>query len=295
MPYILLILTTLFWSGNFVLSRGMHAEIPPLNLSFWRWVLALLILLVFGYRHLYDQRKLIFEHRRFIIIQGLLGVTGFNSFIYLAMQTTTAVNAVLVNSCIPVLIALFSLLILKEPLTLRQSFGILLSLSGVTLIITSGNLSSLLELSFNRGDLLVLAAALFWALYSIFLRSYPKDLHPFSYQCAIVIVGLIGILPFYLLELSSGKSFSINTASLSTIVYVAIFPSVLAFIFWNRAIREIGANRAGSFIHLMPVFSTILAVFFLGETIEFFHVQGILLVFSGIVLATYRIPKKAQQ
>lgn len=287
MPYLLLVLTTLFWSGNFVLSRGMHADIPPLALSFWRWALALLIMLVFSWRTCWRQSDIIVRERKYIIIQGLLGVTGFNSLIYLAVQTTTAVNAVLINSCTPILIALCALLINKEPLKPRQWAGILLSLSGVTLIMVGGDLGSLVELDFNRGDLLVLCAGLVWALYSVNLKSFPQDLHPFSYQTGIMIAGLIGILPFYLLELGMGYQMVVNTPTLTTIVYVAIFPSVLAFIFWNRAVRDIGATRAGSFIHLMPVFSSILAVFFLGESIQLFHLQGIGLVFGGIFLATY--------
>ena len=289
MPYLLLVLTTLFWSGNFVLSRGMHADIPPLALSFWRWALALAIMLAFSSRIFVEQRAIVYRERRFIVTQGLLGVTGFNSLIYLAVQTTTAVNVVLINSCVPILIALCSLIIFKEPLSLRQWAGILISLSGVALIIVGGNLNSLVELEFNRGELLVLCAGLTWSLYSVNLKRYPADLHPFSYLLGIMIAGLIGILPFYLVELGMGYGLSVTGPSLITIVYVAIFPSVLAFIFWNRAVRDIGANRAGIFIHLMPVFSSIMAVLFLGESIELFHLQGIGLVFAGIFLATYRV------
>ena len=289
MPYLLLVLTTLFWSGNFVLSRGMHADIPPLALSFWRWALALAIMLAFSSRIFVEQRAIVYRERRFIVTQGLLGVTGFNSLIYLAVQTTTAVNVVLINSCVPILIALCSLIIFKEPLSLRQWAGILISLSGVALIIVGGNLNSLVELKFNRGELLVLCAGLTWALYSVNLKRYPADLHPFSYLLGIMIAGLIGILPIYLVELGMGYGLSVTGPTLITIVYVAIFPSVLAFIFWNRAVRDIGANRAGIFIHLMPVFSSIMAILFLGESIELFHLQGIGLVFAGIFLATYRV------
>lgn len=287
MPYLLLILTTLFWSGNFVLSRGMHADIPPLALSFWRWLLALLIMLLFCSRTFWGQRTIVVRERRFIIIQGLLGVTGFNSLIYLAVQTTTAVNAVLINSCVPIFIALCSLLINKEPLRPRQWAGILLSLSGVALILAGGSLAALLELEFNRGDLLVLCAGIVWALYSVNLKRYPKELHPFSFQIGIMIAGLIGIAPFYMVELSMARHMAVNTPTVNTLIYVAIFPSVLAFIFWNRAVRDIGANRAGVFIYLMPVFSSILAIIFLGESIEPYHLQGIGLVFAGIFMVTF--------
>ena len=288
MSYTLLILTTLFWSGNFVLGRGMHAEIPPLSLSFWRWVIALAILCLFAVKHLYRQRQLVQRHSRFIIIQGLLGVTGFNTLIYLAIQTTTAINAVLINSCIPVLIVVCSWVMYREVMTVRQYLGVMVSLFGVVLIIVHGQIDYLLNLSFNPGDLFVFAAALTWALYSSNLRNYPKELHPLAYQSGIVVSGLIILTPFYLFELSTVGGFRVSTASISTILYIALFASVLAFIFWNRAVRTIGANRAGPFIHLMPVFSTILAVIFLDETIQRYHLQGIGLIFIGIAMTTIK-------
>jgi len=291
MPYLLLILTTLFWSGNFVLSRGMHAALPPMALSFWRWSVALLILLLLAHQHLRVQHPLIWEHRRFILLQSLLGVTGFNTLLYLAMQYTTAINAVLVNSCIPVLIVVFSWVLYRETMSLRQCCGVLISLAGVVSIMAKGEVATLLQVSFNRGDLLVLAAAVVWALYSSNLKRYPQGLHPLAYLTAINIVGLLGILPLYLLELSSGKTFTLNLASVVTILYVAIFASVLAFIFWNRAIRTIGANKAGPFVHLMPVFSTILAVLFLDETLAWHHAQGVALIFVGILMTTFRVGK----
>jgi drug/metabolite transporter (DMT)-like permease len=288
MPYLLLILTTLFWSGNFVLSRGMHTDIPPLALSFWRWVLALAILLVFSWRSVFRDRQALLLNRRFITVQGLLGVTSFNSLIYLAVQTTTAVNVVLINSCVPILIALCSLAIYRERLSVRQWIGILTSLSGVALIMAGGDSGSLLDMEFNKGGLLVLLAGVSWALYSINVRNYPSGLHPFAFQTGIMVVGVIGILPMYLVELLLGYRMEFTAPAIATIGYVAVFPSVLAFIFWNRAVRDIGANRAGIFIHLMPVFSSILAVVFLNETIEVYHLQGISLVFLGIFLATFR-------
>ncbi|WP_319587017.1 DMT family transporter [uncultured Desulfobulbus sp.] len=294
MPYLLLILTTLFWSGNFVLSRGMHAAMPPLALSFWRWSVALLILLFLAHRHLRAQRGLIRAHGRFILVQGLLGVLGFNTLLYLAMQHTTAINAVLVNSCIPVLILVFSWLLYRETMSLRQCGGVLISLVGVVSIMVKGDMATLLQVSFNRGDLLVLAAAVAWALYSSRLKQYPQELHPLAYLTAINIVGLLAIFPLYLLEFSGGKTFSLNPASVVTILYVAIFASVLAFIFWNRAIRTIGANKAGPFVHLMPVFSTILAVLFLDETLAWYHAQGVLLIFSGILMTTFRVSRAAR-
>lgn len=288
MPYLLLILTTLFWSGNFVLSRGMHADIPPFALSFWRWTVALLILCFFGLKHLYQQRELILQHKRFLVIQGILGVAGFNSLIYMAVQTTTAINAALVNSCIPILIVLISRIFYNDRLSLRQTAGVFLSLSGVLLIISQGRIANLFELQFNRGDILVFIAALFWAFYSVNLKKYPKDLNPLGYLSGIVIVGLIVLLPFYFTELLAGSSMALSKASVVTILYIALFASVLAFIFWNKAVTILGANIAGPFIHLMPVFSTILAVLFLDESLTAHHLQAILLIFGGILMTSYK-------
>ncbi len=292
MPYILLTLSALFWSGNFVLSRGMHAEIPPIGLAFWRWTVALLILAPFGLRLVYQQRELIKQHRRFMLFQGLLGVTGFNTLIYLAMQSTTAINAVLVNSCIPVIIVVISWLVYREQLSLRQYVGVLISFSGVLLIIAKGDVTALQQMTFNRGDLLVLAAAFIWAFYSANLRKYPQGLHPVAYLTGIMIIGLLFLVPCYLIEVWTGRYMQLNMPTMLTVGYVALFASVLAFICWNRAVREIGANRAGPFIHLMPVFSTILAIIFLDETLLGYHLKGIILVFTGIFLTTFAIRKK---
>ena len=292
MPYLLLILTTLFWSGNFVLSRGMHADIPPFALSFWRWVVAFLILACFGLRHLLADREKALRHRNFLVIQGLLGVAGFNSFIYLAMQTTTAINAALVNSCTPIVIVVVSWLMYRERLRLRQGLGVLTSLCGVLLIISRGEFATLYTLQFNIGDVLVFIAAVLWALYSVNLRNYPIGLHPLAYQTGIVIVGLAFLLPLYALEVAAGRTLAVTPATVATIFYVALFASVLAFIFWNRAVTMLGANIAGPFIHLMPFFSTILAVIFLDETLTRIHGFAILLIFGGIFMTTFRVSKR---
>ena len=270
----------------------MHAEIPPISLAFWRWAIALLIIAPFGLRRVYEQRALLKKHSRFMFFQSLLGVAGFNTLIYTAMQSTTAINAVLVNSCIPVIIVIISWIVYQERLNIKQSVGVLISLGGVLLIIAKGDVVALQQLTFNQGDLLVLTAAIVWAFYSANLRKYPEGLHPIAYQTGIMLVGLVFLFPCYLLEMQSGKHIQINIATTLTIGYVALFASVLAFICWTRAIREVGANRAGPFIHLMPVFSTILAIIFLDEALLGYHVRGMFLVFTGIFITTLSIRKQ---
>ena len=286
MSYLLLIFSAIFWSGNFVISRAMHSVIPPFALAFWRWVIALLILCTFVLPHIRADWNILKKHWRFIAVQGMFGVAGFNTFIYLAMHTTTAINAVLVNSCIPVLIALCSWGLYRERMRASQWAGVFLSLAGVMLIMARGKPGALLSVNFHQGDLLVLAAALCWALYSANFKRYPAELHPFSFQAAIVVCGLLFLAPCYWYELLQQKSFELTGATVATLLYVAFFASILAFIFWNRAVRTIGANKAGPFIHLMPVFSTILAVIFLDEQLYPYHLFGSLFIFSGIALAT---------
>ncbi len=265
----------------------MHADIPPISLAFWRWAVALLIIAPFGLRRVYAQRILLKKHFGFMLFQSLLGVTGFNTLIYLALQSTTAINAVLVNSCIPIIIVILSWAVYHERLSIKQFIGVMISLSGVLLLIAKGNILTLQQLSFNQGDLLVLVAAVVWGLYSANLRNYPVGLHPITYLTSIMIVGLIFIFPCYLFEIQGGKQMQLNAATMLTIVYVALFASVLAFICWTHAIRDVGANRAGPFIHLMPVFSTILAIIFLDESLLGYHIQGMALVFSGIFITTF--------
>lgn len=286
MPYLLLTLATLFWSGNFVLSRAMHTEIPPVGLAFWRWSAALLILAPVGMAYIWKERSLLLQNAKWMLTQGLLGVTGFNTLIYLAMQSTTAINAVLVNSCIPIIIVIVSWFMYREKITLLQGVGVIISLGGVLLILAKGEVSALLQLEFNRGDLLVLGAAVVWACYSANLKKYPRGLHPIGYLTGMIIIGLFFLVPFYLLEIQSGRIVVLNKATVFSVLYLAVFASVLAFISWNKAVREVGANKAGPFIHLMPVFSTILAIIFLGEKLFGYQLRGIFFVFSGIVLAS---------
>jgi drug/metabolite transporter (DMT)-like permease len=284
--YLLLSLSALLWSGNFVISRAVATTIPPVGLLFWRWMVAVVVLLPIVLPRLKRQWPLIRDNLKFFPLFGLLGVTLFNLLIYSAMHTTTAINAALVNSAIPILIILFSRIFYGKGISSRQWIGILLSLGGVLLIILRGNPATIVHLTFTTGDLLVLGAAASWALYSVALRYYPEGLDPLVFLFCIAFCGLIFILPLYLGEIASGKLVPITAASLATISYVGVFASVVAFIAWNSGIRSVGAQVGGQFIHLMPVFSTILAVLFLKEHLQGYHLFGILLIIIGILFAT---------
>ncbi len=290
MPYLLLTLSALIWSGNFVLSRAMNSEIPPAGFVFWRWVVAAIILAPIALPKLRREWPIVRANLQLVLICGLCGVMLFNFLIYTAVHTTTAINASLVNSSIPVFIIMFSRIFFGQKVTLRQHAGIVLSLAGVATIILQGDLSRIRTLSFNRGDLLVLLAAVAWAVYSIALRRYPQGLNPFLFVFCIAICGLVFLAPVYALEIASGHLMTINAATLLSIGYVGVFASVVAVLTWNSGLRRVGAHLGGQFIHLMPAFSTILAVIFLGERLHSFHVAGITLIFTGILCATYRVP-----
>ncbi len=287
-PYLLLVLTTLFWSGNFVLGRAVHTVFTPFTLSFWRWTVALAILLPFVWKSLRIQAPLIRQHRLILLWFSVLGVVNFNIFVYLGLQATTATNALIMLSVTPVLIVALSFLLLRQTVTRWQSIGIAISLIGVLVIVSRGDINALLARQVNPGDLWILAAIVSWALYSVCLRWRPAQLEPLNFQAATMIIGVVILTPLYLWDLSQNYSVAVNAATVSSILYLALFPSILAYIFWNRAVAELGANRCGQFLHLMPAFGSVLAMIFLGERLYGFHGIGIALIAAGIYLATVR-------
>lgn len=292
MPYILLLLAALFWSGNFIVAKGIKEFIPPFSLSFWRWALALLFLLPFSAKPLLRQKNLILANWRIILVLGLLSVTVFSTFIYMALHSTTVTNSVLVNATNPIFIVIFSRFGFKDRLTLLQVLGIAVSLGGLIWIISQGSLPSLLTLQFTRGDLWTLAAAACWGLYTNLLRRYPGQTDSIAFLTALFIAGLIFVVPLYIWEAINGQPLRLTIASVSSAIYLGVFPSIFAYIFWNKGVRTIGASRAGAFIYLIPVFSIFLAFIFFDERLKPYHPPGILLIALGIYLTTYFGRKK---
>ncbi len=285
-PFLLLTLTTLFWAGNFVLGRAVKSNIPPISLAFWRWALALVILLPFSIKHLRAEWPLLRQNARILTLYGVLGVSCFNTFVYIGLHSTTATNALLLNSIIPIMIVLLSRVLAAIPISSRQALGIIISLTGVLIIVCRADPAVILALKFNRGDIWILLAVISWAFYTFLLKQRPADIHPLSFLTSIVAIGLIPLSMLYAWELNQGGFFRLDPANISSIMYVALFPSVLAFIFWNQAVKEVGPNRAGLFLYLMPVFGVILSAVILGESIQFFHLIGMALIFTGIHLTT---------
>ena len=286
MPYVLLTLTVLFWSGNFVIGRGIHSVVPPVSLAFWRWVAALALLIPFALRPMMRQRALIRRHWKLLCLLAILSVTNFNTFIYLALQANTVINTVLINSLTPVFIVFVSWIGFREKISVLQCLGGLLSFAGLIWIITRGEPALLFSIRFSGGDLWTLAAALSWAVYSVLLRKRPPHLDPVGFLGFIIAAGLLFLSPFYFWEITRGAGFMVDKGTVGAVLYIALFASVLAYIFWNKAVAAVGANRAGIFVHLMPVFSITLAFIFLGERLQAYHLPGIVLILCGIVLTT---------
>lgn len=287
-PYLLLVLTVLFWAGNFNLARAIHVEVPPLGLSFWRWAVAALILLPFAWASMRVALPLACVHWRLVLALSVLGVAGFNSLVYLGLQTTTATNGVLLQSVTPITMILLAGLVLHEKSTVMQWVGIVVSLLGVVVIITRADVRVLQHLAFNRGDVWILAATLDWSLYTVLLRKLPEGLKGLPILGFTVGLGALVILPFYLHESLTFQTMPVTAVSVASIAYVAVFPSLLSYMFWNHATQRLGVNRTGQFSHLMPVFGILLATLLLGERLQFYHAIGMILVAVGLVLTNLK-------
>ena len=287
-PYLLLTLTTLFWSGNMVIGRAIRDDVPPLSLAFWRWSIALALTLPLALPHLRAQWPQLKRGWQPIVTLGLLGVGGYNTIAYIALQYTAATNAVLLNSFIPIATIALSWLFLKKPLSRFEWFGVLISLAGVITIVAQGKLATLAALTINLGDLWMLLAVLVWAFYTIGLHWRPAGIHPMLMLAAFTVVGLLALAPAYAWEIAQGRVIHITPAVLAGIAYTGILPGFLGYVFYNRAVGEVGASRASLFIHLMPVFGTLLSAIFLAEIPQNYHFAGIALIFSGIYLTTSR-------
>lgn len=285
-PYLLLSLTSLIWAGNFIVGRALRADISAVELNLWRWLLALLILLPLGYRQLLQYRRLLIRHWRLLFLLGFTGIAAFHTSVYTALKTTTAINAVLFLSLSPILIVIGSSISRKDSISRVQLLGILVSLAGAVVLLTRGDFNTLTALQFYQGDLWMLFAVTMWSVYSILLKNKPKELPQLSLLIGSVVCAL-AMLVIMFLVLQQGQSTVVwSLRVLSGLLYVSIFASIVAFLFWNRGVAEIGPNRAGVFLHLMPVFGALLSVMILQEGIAVYHLAGATLVFTGITMST---------
>jgi drug/metabolite transporter (DMT)-like permease len=284
-PYLLLSLTSLFWAGNTVLGRFIVGHVPPMTLSFVRWIGAFLILLPFAAGHLARDWPLIRKKAALLTLLAVVGFSAYNTMAYYGLQYTTAINGLLLQSIGPLFVALWTFALFGDRLTLRQAGGICVSLAGVVVIICHGSLAVLLGIAFNRGDVWFVIALVFYGFYMAMLRKRPP-IHPLSFLAVGMGGGAAFLIPLVVLEIESGRTMVFDAESILSFAFICLFPSLLGYLFLNRGIELVGANRAAPFIHLVPVFGSVLAIVLLGERFELYHAVGYGLVFSGITIAT---------
>jgi drug/metabolite transporter (DMT)-like permease len=278
--------TNLFWAGNAILARFASGDIPPFTLVFARWVLALLILLPFALPYLKGTWPEVRRHWSVILMLSFLSIAIYNTVLYLAANSTTAVNITLMSSTLPLITLLISWLMLNQRPKSWQVFGIAASLLGIVIIISNGDFSRLLSLKINMGDLLIIGAAFCWSLYSVILKKYPIPIHPVALLAITIFIGLPFVSILFAIELYMLPPFSIDTSGSLIIIYVAIFPSILAYLFWGYGIKQLGPNVAALSCYLMPLFTALLAIPLLGEALYSYHLIGGLLILVGLYFGT---------
>jgi drug/metabolite transporter (DMT)-like permease len=283
MPVLLLFCAVLFWSGHNVVAKGIIPYVPPFSFTFIRWLLASLILLPFSWSFICKDWRVVRTTWKRLLIIAATGICAFNTLLYIAVQTTSAVNVGLISSIFPVVIALLSFLILKIKLNKIQITGMVICFIGVIVVILRGDTAMITELVFVQGDLWMLAGVFCGSLYPVLLHKTP-DIHPLSLLAILILFGTLVSLPLFLIDLLQGNSVQINRQVVLGLLYIAIFPSILSYMFWNRGIEIIGANRAGLFLNLVPILTAIMAYVFIDETISWYHLLGFLMVIGGMVL-----------
>jgi len=284
--YLILILTTIFWSGNFIVGKAASTyQIPPFSLNFYRWFFAGLILLPFTLKELIEKKKYIFDNIIFFTILGVTSITIFNSIVYYSLYYTQVISGILMISTIPVWIIFISSILNIEKTNIFQIIGVVFSLTGVIFIITKADLQIIKNLDFNKGDLSMVVAMFSWAVYSALLKSKKYEISQFALLEVVIITGLIFLTPIYFIEMYLGNVIVLGMPFILTLTYVVFFPGLASFIFWIKGISIIGANRAGVFLHLMPIFGAIMAMIIFNEKFMYYHILGAIFIVAGITLS----------
>ena len=286
----MLVCATLFWAGNFTIAKFAYLEnIPPFSLSFLRWSLVWIILLPFTYREILSVKHVIKKNLSLFFILGFTSVCVFTSFTYNALNYTQVINASLFNTAIPVTIILVCFLLKIEKTNIFQISGLLVSVLGILAIITKLDLNILLSLDFNKGDLFMIVAIIAWGIYSAYLKKKTFDISLLALVHIICTFGLLFLLPLFILDMMQGRAIVISNNLIYILIYIAIFPSIGSYYCWAGAVSIIGANRAGIFLSLIPLFSTIFAMIFFDEKFLFFHFIGTILIIIGLFLSNKKI------
>ena len=286
LAYFILILTTIFWSGNFIVGKAASTyDIPPFSLNFYRWFFAGLILFPFTIKELIAKKKYILENIGFFTILGITSITIFNSIVYYSLYYTQVISGILMISTIPVWIIFISSILNIEKTNIFQIIGVIFSLTGAIFIITKADLEIIKNLDFNKGDLSMVVAMFSWAVYSALLKRKKYEISQVTLLQVVIITGLIFLTPIYFIEMYMGNIIVLGIPFVLTLTYVVFFPGLASFFFWIKGISIIGANRAGVFLHLMPIFGAIMAMLIFNERFMFYHLFGAIFIIAGITLS----------
>jgi len=285
----LAVLATFIWSGNFIIARGVIKDIPPVTLAFYRWLTATIIILPFAWKYFLTELKVIRERFFFFLLAAATGVSMFNTFVYIAGHYSTAINMAILGTCTsPIISVILARIFLRERVPALRIIGMLVCISGILILLSKGNFQNLVSFKFTNGDWWILAAALTFAIYNTSVRKKPAAMHPVNFLFVIFLLGTMILLPFYLFELKNEGGFAFNGFNLSAILYLGIGASVICFLIWNKAIAALGSGRTALFGNLIPVFSSIEAVFLLDEKITSIHIISFILVVAGLVIANLK-------
>jgi drug/metabolite transporter (DMT)-like permease len=292
-PWGLLAAANLFWAGNIVLARGLAGQVPPVALAYWRWTGAFVIAVGFAWPRLKTELPVMLRHWKTMLLLAATGIASYNTMSYIGLNSTSALNVLLLQSATPLIIIVWAYLLFRETPSIRQTLGVLVSLAGVAAIAGHGSWQALAHLRLNRGDLWVLAALVVYGIYCVMLRRRPS-VHPLSFLVTAMGLGSLMMLPFMLWEFAAGARINGGMPSYLGIAYTAVLPSFVAYLFFNRGIELIGAGPAGQSMHLMPLFGSILAVLFLHEQFQAYHAFGIAMIAAGILLASFKAPRRGK-
>jgi len=288
--YIFLFLATLFWSGNFLVGKfASQYQIPPFSLNFYRWLFAWLILAPFTIQEILKKRNYMLKNYKYYTLLGMTSVTIFNSIVYYSLNFTQVISGVLMISTIPVMIIFISSILKIEKTNTFQILGVLCSFIGVVLIITKAKLGILINLDFNKGDITMVFGMLSWATYSSLLKKKKHELSQLTLLEVVISFGFIFLIPIYFIEYQMGYRIILDKNFFMILFYIVLFPGLASFIFWIKGVSLIGANRAGVFLHLMPILSAIMAIIIFNEKFMFYHMLGAMFILTGILLSNKKI------
>jgi drug/metabolite transporter (DMT)-like permease len=290
LAYLFLVLATLCWSGNFIVGKfATLYEIPPLTLNVFRWISVWFILVPFTYKEIFENLPYIKKNWLVISFMGVITISTFNSVVYFALNYTQVINAVLMLAAIPAATIVLSSLMKIEETNIFQLLGLVLSIIGIGSIISNGNIQKIIALDFNKGDIWMLVCVITWSLYSTLLKKNNFKFSQFTLIQLMVSVGILFLIPQFFYEKSIGLELNFNKDFYLILIYVAIFPAIAAYYFWQKGVAIIGPNRASMFIQLMPLFSAIMAIIFFEEIFELYHFVGAIFILSGIYLSNKKV------